>query len=159
MLWKGGNVRGTSADQEDEIRTCIMTGCITASAGILTATDKPTSHFSIQEWNWSALIYISPLSVSKQLMNRRVHNLATDYCLQQQNKDEPDIWNWKRKKPHTFQFSVLILSQGEKKKFLSCFHEENIHVQCEILIHPHSLIWNQPIALPHKTYLSPLEVW
>lgn len=135
----------------------VLTGCVTASAGILMATDEPISHFSIPEWNWSALIHALVLSVSRELTNGIVYNLATECCWNSKAKrSQTPISNWERKNPHTFQFSCVILFWGGKKKrFLACFEYSR-------------LVWNPPssqqlhlksITLPHKTHLSPLKVW
>lgn len=98
----------------------VLTGCVTASAGILMATDEPISHFSIPEWNWSALIHALVLSVSRELTNGIVYNLATECCWNSKAKrSQTPISNWERKNPHTFQFSCVILFWGEKKKKVS----------------------------------------
>lgn len=136
--------------------TYALTGCVTASAGILMATDEPISHFSIPEWNWSALIHALVLSVSRELTNRIVYNLATECCLKQQSKEEPNS-NFQLREEKSPYFSVFMCNSflGEKKKVSGMLWIFTFGVKSPSSQQLHL----QPIALPHKTLLSPLKVW
>lgn len=121
----------------------VLTGCVTASAGILTATDEPISHFSIPEWNWSALIHSLVLSVSRELTNGIVYNLATECCLKQQSKEEPNSHFQLREEKSPY-FSIFMCNSflGKKKK-KGFWHALNIHVWCEVPLRHNIFTWNQ----------------
>lgn len=72
MLSKGCNISRASTDQEDEILTGIA--WMHTPAGMLVASDKPISCFSIPEQNWSGPLLTLLLSVSKELSHEIVYN-------------------------------------------------------------------------------------